>query len=138
DGSGAIDCIYHIDLEALTQAIETAANRRARPEKWSPKVTFDRMLRQGRIRDYDDLLDELLRVPTTGPSDLAVTSAPYPDTPRPPPDEPREKVRFQAKLLPPANPDGLSKISREESRRVGGSTASCRIQRRRCLRSRRR
>lgn len=61
DGSGAIDCVYHLDLPALTRAIETVAS--TKPANWSPKRTFDRLLQQGRIRDYDELVSAVARVP---------------------------------------------------------------------------
>lgn len=61
DGSGAVDCVYHLDLPALERAIRTEASR-ARVEAWNPLVTFDRLLAQRRIRDYDELLDEVVRL----------------------------------------------------------------------------
>lgn len=61
DGSGAIDCVYHLDLPALTRAIEAVASRKR--GTWSPKRTFDRLIQQGRIRDYDELVETVKRVP---------------------------------------------------------------------------
>lgn len=61
DGSGAIDCVYHLDLAALTRAIDRVAARKRRV--WSPKRTFDRLLEQGRIRDYDELAGAVERIP---------------------------------------------------------------------------
>jgi hypothetical protein len=61
DGSGAIDCVYHLDLPALTRAIDTVASRKR--GVWSPKRTFDRLLQQGRIRDYDELVEAVQRIP---------------------------------------------------------------------------
>lgn len=63
DGSGAIDCVYHLDLPALTRAIEAVASTKG--TNWSPKRTFDRLLQQGRIRDYEDLVATLVRVPAS-------------------------------------------------------------------------
>ncbi|MCR2784147.1 MULTISPECIES: NgoMIV family type II restriction endonuclease [unclassified Microbacterium] len=63
DGSGAIDCVYHLDLPALTRAIEEVAS--TKPSRWSPKRTFDRLIQQGRIRDYDELVRTVQRVPKT-------------------------------------------------------------------------
>ena len=61
DGSGAIDCVYHLDLAALTRAINAVAARKR--GDWSPKRTFDRLLKQGRIRDYDELVGAVQRIP---------------------------------------------------------------------------
>lgn len=61
DGSGAIDYVYHLDLPALTRAIESV--RRTRKGKWSPGITFDRLMNQGRIRDYDDLVRTIGELP---------------------------------------------------------------------------
>ena len=63
DGSGSVDCVYHLDLPALIRAVDAAAQTRAIPSSWSPKTTLLRMVRQGRIRDYDDLVSEVLRAP---------------------------------------------------------------------------
>ena len=76
DGSGAIDCVYHLDLAALGRAVDACANRRKDASGWSPKVTFERIVRQGRIRDYDDLVEEILRVPETPPPPAAGRAAP--------------------------------------------------------------
>ncbi|MEJ1180987.1 MULTISPECIES: NgoMIV family type II restriction endonuclease [unclassified Pseudarthrobacter] len=54
DGSGAVDYVYHLDLPALSRAIEKV--RSTKKGSWSPGITFDRLLMQGRIRDYDDLV----------------------------------------------------------------------------------
>lgn len=60
DGSGAIDCVYHLDLEALRLAAPAEATARS----WSPWATLDRLIAQRRVRDYDDLLREVDRIPT--------------------------------------------------------------------------
>lgn len=65
DGSGVIDCVYHLDLPALVAAVDSTAIKRGRPN-WSPRVTLHRLLEQRRLRDFDDLVTELLRAP--GPS----------------------------------------------------------------------
>jgi hypothetical protein len=65
DGSGAVDCIYHLDLPALQRTIEGEANGQERPASWSPKMTFDRLLHQRRIRDFDDLIHEIQHLPTS-------------------------------------------------------------------------
>ena len=54
DGSGAVDYVYHLDLPALDRAMNKMKAKK--PKSWSPGVTFDRLMNQGRIRDYDDLV----------------------------------------------------------------------------------
>jgi len=56
-GSGDVDCVYHLDVPALTEAVDavygkTAQRRRGRDQ-------FRRLVQQRRIRDYDDLVDEI-------------------------------------------------------------------------------
>lgn len=68
DGSGAVDCVYHLHLPALHEAIAVLRARRS-VRSWSPGDTFARLMDQGRLRDYDDLVKEFSRVP--GP-DLGV------------------------------------------------------------------
>ena len=63
DGSGSIDCVYHLDLPALKRAIREESEHRSAPGNWSPRVTFDRLVEQRRIRDYDDLVLHLIRLP---------------------------------------------------------------------------
>ncbi|QLL10044.1 type II site-specific deoxyribonuclease [Mycobacterium vicinigordonae] len=61
DGSGAIDYVYHLDLPALSAAINGVAE--SKPARWSPKETFGRLMRQRRLRDFDELVYEVSRVP---------------------------------------------------------------------------
>jgi len=61
DGSGAVDYVYHVDLPALTRAIEKIRSRKR--GVWSPGVTFERLINQGRIRDYDDLVRTVQSIP---------------------------------------------------------------------------
>ncbi|WP_201406822.1 NgoMIV family type II restriction endonuclease [Mycobacterium intracellulare] len=61
DGSGAVDFVYHLDLPSLSAAIDDVASRRS--SRWSPRRTFGRLLRQHRLRDFDQLLCEVSRVP---------------------------------------------------------------------------
>jgi hypothetical protein len=68
EGSGSVDYVYHLDLPALTPAIEKVRSRRRKGPKWSPGVTFDRLLNQGRIRDYNDLESAVLSLPKAVPS----------------------------------------------------------------------
>lgn len=64
DGSGAVDCVYPLHLPALTIAINNLANRgRRNPLSWSPLQTFERLVRQRRLRDYDELVSEVARLP---------------------------------------------------------------------------
>lgn len=65
DGSGAVDYVYHLDLPALTRAIEKV--RSTKKGRWSPGITFDRLINQGRIRDYDDLVRAVKSIPTYVP-----------------------------------------------------------------------
>lgn len=68
DGSGSVDYVYHLDLPALTRAIEKVRARPRKGAKWSPGLTFDRLLNQGRIRDYNDLESAVLSLPKAVPS----------------------------------------------------------------------
>lgn len=69
DGSGAVDYVYHLALPALITAIDKLKSQK--PLKWSPGVTFDRLLNQGRLRDYDDLVEEVKVIPAFPPSRVA-------------------------------------------------------------------
>lgn len=53
-GSGEVDCVYHLDLAALSEAVEAACrgNRQRQPTL----NTFRRLVAQRRLRDYDDLV----------------------------------------------------------------------------------
>lgn len=66
DGSGSVDYIYHLDLPALTRAVEKI--RASKPRGWNPGATFDKLLNQGRIRDYDALADAVRALPEGLPS----------------------------------------------------------------------
>jgi hypothetical protein len=61
DGSGAVDFVYHLDLPALSAAIAQVGERKK--GKWSPAQTYNRLTRQKRLRDFDELVSEVLRVP---------------------------------------------------------------------------
>lgn len=55
-GSGDVDCVYHLDVPALTEAVDavygkTSQRRRGRDQ-------FHRLVDQRRIRDYDDLVGD--------------------------------------------------------------------------------
>ncbi|MEY9775594.1 NgoMIV family type II restriction endonuclease [Arthrobacter sp. MW3 TE3886] len=62
DGSGSVDFVYHLDLPALVRAMEKVRSTK-RGNKWSPGITFERLLNQGRIRDYDDLVGAVRSLP---------------------------------------------------------------------------
>jgi NgoMIV restriction enzyme len=81
DGSGSIDYVYHLDLPALAATIETISQSTRRPDSWSPRLTFDRLVSQRRIRDFDELVWEVSRLPRSDggastPVPGAATSAP--------------------------------------------------------------
>jgi hypothetical protein len=63
DGSGAVDFVYHLDLAALTDSIAAVAKRNR--VGWSPAQIFSRLMRQNRLRDFDDLVREVMRVPSS-------------------------------------------------------------------------
>ncbi len=68
DGSGAVDCVYHLNLPALEHAMSALAVRgRRHPETWSPMQTFRRLVQQRRLRDYDALVSEVERLPVPSP-----------------------------------------------------------------------
>jgi hypothetical protein len=62
DGSGAVDYVYHLYLPALEATIEAVAQ--SKPSNWSPKRTFRRLMTQRRLRDFDQLVHEVMRVPS--------------------------------------------------------------------------
>lgn len=62
-GSGAVDCVYHVALKELLQA--AAALEIAKPSKTATqhRALLNRMVSQGRIRPYGDLVAEVNRLP---------------------------------------------------------------------------
>ena len=56
-GSGDVDCVYHLDLPALTAAVEGTC---ALPKRRKTLETFHRLVSQGRLRDYDALVSRVL------------------------------------------------------------------------------
>ncbi|UOY01877.1 NgoMIV family type II restriction endonuclease [Blastococcus sp. PRF04-17] len=66
DGSGSLDCVYHLHLPALIEAIERTGRASKAGDDWLPARTFRRLLNQGRLRDYDDLVTEVQRIPSAG------------------------------------------------------------------------
>ncbi len=63
DGSGAIDYIYHLDVPALAEAIADFDS--GRPEGRKQGTAFNKLIAQKRLQDYDHLVAELMRVPST-------------------------------------------------------------------------
>lgn len=63
DGSGAVDCVYHLDLPALMSTIGKEAETTRSPSSWSPLLTFNRIANQKRIHDFDELIREVERLP---------------------------------------------------------------------------
>ncbi|MDA2810980.1 hypothetical protein O4J56_10065 [Nocardiopsis sp. RSe5-2] len=57
-GAGDVDCVYHLHLPALETALESVCNgssaTSSQRQTWD---TFCRLRDQGRLRDYDDLVD---------------------------------------------------------------------------------
>ncbi|WP_301546826.1 NgoMIV family type II restriction endonuclease [Gordonia sp. X0973] len=62
DGSGSVDCVYHVAFDALREAAEQlgAQSIRAMPQQIAQ---LDRMVRQGRIRPFSDLVREVETLP---------------------------------------------------------------------------
>lgn len=56
DGSGSVDCVYHLDLAALDTAIANVAATTPRSRSWVD--TYHRLVDQRRLLDFDDLLAE--------------------------------------------------------------------------------
>ncbi|MEC3979839.1 NgoMIV family type II restriction endonuclease [Amycolatopsis sp. H20-H5] len=63
DGSGAVDWVYHLDLDSLAKAVDLEAQTARNPDTWSPKKTFDRLIGQKRLRDFDDLVRAVEALP---------------------------------------------------------------------------
>lgn len=59
-----VDCVYHLDLPSLKQSLEGATE--------SSQHLFNRLIKQGRLKDYDDLVDYVIGIPrtTVDPTDL--------------------------------------------------------------------
>lgn len=57
-GSGSVDCVYHLALPELRRAAEEIELGKRR-QPWRPRQELERMISQGRLRDWDDLVREV-------------------------------------------------------------------------------
>ena len=62
-GSGSVDCVYHLALQELRDAARVLESRRG-VSGWAPRALLERMVAQGRVRDYGDLVAEVKRLPS--------------------------------------------------------------------------
>lgn len=62
-GSGSVDCVYHLALSELRQAAKVLEARRG-VSSWPPRVLLERMVSQGRVRAYGELVAEVQRLPS--------------------------------------------------------------------------
>jgi hypothetical protein len=53
-GSGEVDCVYHLNLPALTEAVRVTTE--GRPRRRETAETFRKLVEQRRVRDYDELV----------------------------------------------------------------------------------
>lgn len=56
-GSGDIDCVYHLDLPSLAQAVRDVYGPKTDKKSRATLAEFERLVEQRRLRDYDDLVD---------------------------------------------------------------------------------
>jgi hypothetical protein len=61
DGSGSVDVVYHLALKELREAVAAIEKTRGRSH-WSPAVTLDRLITQGRVRSYGDLVSAVAKI----------------------------------------------------------------------------
>jgi len=60
--SGSVDCVYHLALPELRAAArELEATRGVMT--WKPRTDLERMVAQGRLKDYSDLVSEVMALP---------------------------------------------------------------------------
>lgn len=57
-GSGDIDCVYHLDLQSLTTAVNAVYT--GNKQRVKGRDLFHRLVDKRRIRDYDELVDSIL------------------------------------------------------------------------------
>lgn len=53
-GSGEVDCVYHLNLPALTEAVRVTTE--GRPRRRETAETLRKLVEQRRVRDYDELV----------------------------------------------------------------------------------
>ena len=62
-GSGSVDCVYHVALPELrAAAMEIAATKKEGVDRWPPRLMLERMVSQGRVRSYGQLVSEIKRI----------------------------------------------------------------------------
>jgi hypothetical protein len=64
--AGSVDYVYHLALPELRAAAAELETERG-AGIWKPRADLERMVAQGRVRDYDDLVSEVSSLPP-GPS----------------------------------------------------------------------
>ncbi|MGW4645096.1 NgoMIV family type II restriction endonuclease [Kitasatospora sp. NPDC004289] len=68
-GTGDLDCVYHLHLPGLIDAVEEVYGSPARRKQ---RDAFRRMVDQGRLRDYDELVAYLATVWSPAPGRLVL------------------------------------------------------------------
>jgi hypothetical protein len=57
-GSGSVDCVYHLALPELRRAAASIETTK-KGQSWRPREDLERMVAQGRLRDWDQLVQEV-------------------------------------------------------------------------------
>lgn len=58
-GSGSIDCVYHLALPELRDAAGDLVKEKGTKSSRDQRDSVERMVSQGRLRDYSELFTEL-------------------------------------------------------------------------------
>lgn len=61
-GSGSVDCVYHAALPELREAAAALEAERGQ-KSWPQRALLERMVAQGRVRSYGELITEVERLP---------------------------------------------------------------------------
>lgn len=61
-GSGAVDCVYHVALPDLRRAALKLDQRKGTKSAREQRESLERMVAQGRLRDFDALAGEVRRI----------------------------------------------------------------------------